>query len=116
MYKVPFLSTSDLESMSNEHVGAACKALILTWMITADEIRENEHVGKLDDGYDALLQDQGEGRDTEFDCHLIGYNDLVSAKRHDADQFTTLSHFLTQAAGKELTTLVRYILTHVSRG
>ena len=110
----PFLSTAMLEQFSNEQVGAACKALMRAWVVTADECREGESLPKLINGFDDLLELQGMLRDTEFNMHLIGYCDNPGRSQHDRDQFETTEHHYTAQAGKALTTLVRYVLRHVT--
>jgi hypothetical protein len=76
-----------LEQLSNEAVGAAAKALILTWAITAEEVLDGEadETHKVAGGVAPLLRDQAEDRDTELTIHSIGYASMTPGTHHDHD-------------------------------
>lgn len=110
-----YLSMADIEAMSNEHVGAACKALLMTWLITADELREGEQPSKIELGIKWLLGSQALGQDTELVMHQIGFCDHEPGDQHDRDQPDMQDHLLTIAAGNEINRLVAYIVHHLSQ-
>jgi len=80
-----------LEQVPNHHLGAATKALLLTWLQVAEEIRIGESPMKLEAGVLNLLKAQEAGKDTELEIHGIGYLDEPNAMTHDRDVAATFA-------------------------
>lgn len=104
------VSILDLEQFTNAQVGAAAKALILTWLISADEVAAGEPVDKLELGVVDLLRSQAQQQDTEYDCHVCGFADNVDPMRHDADVPVTPEAVAATQAATVLALLVARVV------
>lgn len=103
-----------LEQLTNEQVGAAAKALLLTWMIAGDLQQIGEPEEKLEHGIVSLLHDQALDRDTEVIVHAIGYIDRLPAESHDMDVPQTPEHEASVAAARLVAKIMARIIIDLS--